>query len=88
MYTRPPMGVAPPPSVGVEEKSPGYLCFKDYIDRHSEAVPSRCIRTLNLFSTVSVPKPGFHWEDCEERTKKKLLKNNDDSMHPYKAIVV
>ena len=32
MYTRPPMGVAPSPSVGVEEKLPGYLCFKDYID--------------------------------------------------------
>ena len=32
MYTRPPMGVARPPSIGVEEKSPGYLCFKDYID--------------------------------------------------------
>ena len=25
MYTRPPMGVAPPPSKGVEEKSPGVL---------------------------------------------------------------
>ena len=33
MYTRPPMGVAPPPSEGVGEKSPGYLCFKDYNDR-------------------------------------------------------
>ena len=32
MYTWPPMGVAPPPSEGVEEKSPGYLCFKDYND--------------------------------------------------------
>ena len=65
--------------------------------RHLEVVPSRCIRTIIFFSAgsilsnlsdVSVPKPGFHWEDCEERTKKKLLKNNDDSMHPYKVIVV
>ena len=43
---------------------------------------------LSNLSDVSVPKPGFHWEDCEERMKKKLLKNNDDSMHPYKVIVV
>ena len=32
MYTWPPMGVAPPPSEGVEEKSPSYRCFKDYND--------------------------------------------------------
>ena len=65
--------------------------------RHSEVVPLRCIRALKFISAgsilsnlsdVSVRKPGFHWEDCEERTKKKSLKNNDDSMHPYKVIVV
>ena len=32
MYTWPPIGVAPPPSEVVGEKSPGYPCFKDYND--------------------------------------------------------
>ena len=32
VYTWSPTGVAPPPSEGVGEKSPGYLCFKDYND--------------------------------------------------------
>ena len=93
------MGVAPPPSEGVGEKSPGYLCFKDYNDGVPTfgSSPVEMYTDNNFFSAgsilsnlsdVSVPKPGFHWEDCEERTKKTLLKNNDDSMHPYKIIVV
>ena len=32
MYTWSPMEVVPPPLKGVGEKSPGYLCFKDYND--------------------------------------------------------
>ena len=99
MYTWPPMGAAPLPSEGVGEKSPGYLCFKDYNDGVPifGSSPVEVYTDNNFFlgwsilsnlSDVSVPKPGFHWEDCKERTKKKLLKNNDDSMHPYKVIVV
>ena len=32
MYTWSPMEVVPPPLEGAGEKSPGYLCFKDYND--------------------------------------------------------
>ena len=32
MYTWSPMEVVPPPLEGVGEKSPGYLCFKNYND--------------------------------------------------------
>ena len=99
MYTWPPTGVAPPPSEGVEEKSPGVLriIMMGYRPTFGSSPVEIYIRTLNLFSAglilsnlsdVSVPKPDFHWEDCEEHMKKKKLRNTDVSIHPYKVIVV
>ena len=66
--------------------------------QHSEIVPLRCIRYTKFFfsassilsnlSDVSVPKLGLHWEDCEKRTKRKSLKDNDDPIHPHRVMVM
>ena len=100
MYNWSPTGVAPPPLEGVGENSPSYLWFKDYND----GVPTfrNCpvkVYTVHQFffsagsilsnlSDVSLPKLGLDWENREEHTKKKSSRNNDDLMHPYKAIIV
>ena len=82
------------------KKSPSYLWFKDYNDGVStfRNCPVKVYTVHWIFfsagsflfnlSDVSLPKLGLHWENCEERTKKTSLKNNDDLMHPYKAIIV
>ena len=100
MYTWSSTVVAPPPLEGVGENRPVIsdlrIIMMGY--QHSEIVRSMCIRYTEFFfsagsilsslSDVSLPKLGLHWENCEEHTEKKSIKNNDDLMHPYKAIIV
>ena len=79
-------------------KAPSYLCFKDYNDRlliqklSRQGVYGTLIflsagSILSNLSDITVPKIGVHREDCEERTKRESLKNNDDPMHPHRVIV-
>ena len=86
MYTWSSTVVTPPPLEGVGENRPVIsdlrIIMMGY--QHSEIVRS----ILSSLSDVSLPKLGLHWENSEERTEKKSLKNNDDLMHPYKAIIV
>ena len=94
-----PSGSCLPPSEGVGEKSPGYVCFKDYndgvptfgsgpIELYTDTKFFSVGSILSNLSDASLPKPGFHSEECKERTKNESLKSNHDSMHPYKVIVV
>ena len=67
MYTRPPMGVAPPPSEGVGEKSPGYLCFKDYNDGVPTFASSPVeVYTDNNFFLGWFNSIQFKWRKCTE----------------------
>ena len=91
MYTWSPMEVVPPPLEDVGEKPPGYLCFNDY----KEGAPTfrnfavKVYTVHWIFFTAGSILSSLSdevYQSCEERTKRKSLKNNDDLMHPHRLM--
>ena len=93
MYTWSPMEVVPPPLEGVGEKSPGYLCFKDYNDGVAtfRNFPVKVYTVHQIFFSAGSILSNLIdevYQSCEEHTKRKSLKNNDDPMHLHRVIVL